>query len=818
MEEKLEIKKLIEENNLFKKISGYSKEYLMLIKLYLINGACGLKKQTEDQVANNMITGYTIKSCANENYDYLPYVVNCKQKIELGSSRFVKDYKIGQFLPKCKECKLKEECIKFIIVNFIYEINKYNQENSTNIGYIDVINELLAEPQEELKNFTDKSIFEKVDFYDLIFIKTILQSKFIYMSEFNEETKKAKFNYIKLDSREGYVLYINKLYDFYKGAFYSQIEIDANNFNFEQGKEETKREYIYKIAAIYSYYIEHDKLDIIKALEEYLKDGCGLINSERSYYFYARYKNKVAELPYSQKVKQTIINLFNYVINYNYNGNTPYIPINILMYTEDKESVENITRIISDFMWFFNFLPENKGFYKESMNDMILDRHVIGKIYYNLETKEQRKGTLIIENFENLMYTDELNCNMIMNLLTDQLERCRGICTVIYGKKETIGTIIEKHPKLNYKIFDIKLELDELDIDNLYKVTFDKLSRTERIEEKAKTKLYNYIKSSYSKSEVKEMDYISELYTKIILDKNKTVNADKTKMILESNIPDVYNTRNLGEILEELNSLVGLYNIKNQLDKLIHLLKFNKKVNMDMSETNLHMVFTGNPGTGKTTVARIVSDILYNLGYIKQNKLVEVSAKDLIAEYVGQTSGKTYRTMKSAFGGVLFIDEAYSILSQGKTSFGPECIATIIKIMEDHKNELVVIFAGYEKEMEEFIRSNPGLKSRIGYLIKFKDYNVDELMEIFNKLLEKNKLKIEDLAKETVRQVITDSSKIDNFGNGRFINNLFQNILIEHAKNTSELEDLDRLYTITLQDINKEDLVVKSNERKRIGF
>ncbi|CDA16281.1 aAA+ family ATPase [Clostridium sp. CAG:571] len=818
MEEKLEIKKLIEENNLFKKISGYSKEYLMLIKLYLINGACGLKKQTEDQVANNMITGYTIKSCANENYDYLPYVVNCKQKIELGSSRFVKDYKIGQFLPKCKECKLKEECIKFIIVNFIYEINKYNQENSTNIGYLDVINEMLAEPQEELKNFTDKSIFEKVDFYDLIFIKTILQSKFIYMSEFNEETKKAKFNYIKLDSREGYVLYINKLYDFYKGAFYSQIEIDVNNFNFEQGKEETKREYIYKIAAIYSYYMEHDKLDIIKALEEYLKDGCGLINSERSYYFYAKYKNKVAELPYSQKVKQTIINLFNYVINYNYNGNTPYIPINILMYTEDKESVENITRIISDFMWFFNFLPENKGFYKESMNDMILDRHVIGKIYYNLETKEQRKGTLIIENFENLMYTDDLNCNMIMNLLTDQLERCKGICTVIYGKKETIGTIIEKHPKLNYKIFDIKLELDELDIDNLYKVTFDKLSRTERIEEKAKTKLYNYIKSSYSKSEVKEMDYISELYTKIILDKNKTVNADKTKMILESNIPDVYNTRNLGEILEELNSLVGLYNIKNQLDKLIHLLKFNKKVNMDMSETNLHMVFTGNPGTGKTTVARIVSDILYNLGYIKQNKLVEVSAKDLIAEYVGQTSGKTYRTMKSAFGGVLFIDEAYSILSQGKTSFGPECIATIIKIMEDHKNELVVIFAGYEKEMEEFIRSNPGLKSRIGYLIKFKDYNVDELMEIFNKLLEKNKLKIEDLAKETVRQVITDSSKIDNFGNGRFINNLFQNILIEHAKNTSELEDLDRLYTITLQDINKEDLVVKSNERKRIGF
>ena len=385
-------------------------------------------------------------------------------------------------------------------------------------------------------------------------------------------------------------------------------------------------------------------------------------------------------------------------------------------------------------------------------------------------------------------------------------------------RRKLFGPIIEKHPKLNYNLFNIKLEVDELDVDGLYKVILEKLSKTQEVDEKAKVKLYNYIKSSYSRSEVKEMDYINRLYNNIILNKNKILNVDKSKEIVESNIPDVYNTRNLSEVLKELNSLVGLNDIKKQIDNLIHLLKFNKKVNIDMSKNNLHMVFTGNTGTGKTTVARIISDVLYNLGYIKQNKLVEVSAKDLIADYVGQTSGKTFRTLKSAFGGVLFIDEAYSILSSGSSSFGAECIATIIKIMEDHKDELVIIFAGYEKEMQEFIRVNPGLKSRIGYEIKFKDYSVDELMEIFNILLNNNNLKIEDDARELVREVIYESSTIENFGNGRYVNNLFQNIVIEHAKNTSQTDDLERLYTITVSDINKENLVAKRNSKNRIGF
>lgn len=812
-----EINNLIEQSEVLKKIANLSEEHHKIIKLYIKNNLFSLNNQTEAQKTSNNITYNSIKSCADENYDYLTYIVNCRQRVDTGIARTSRDGKIGEFLTRCRDCKL-QECIKSIMFNFINEINVYNEKNKTKIKYIDVINNILKSEDPKLEDFKDISKFNEIDYYDLIYIQAIVDSELVYISEFDESNKILEFRYIKLDDREDYVFYANKLLDFYKKESYTQVKIKLDKFSLKQNKSESKREYLTRVSAWFTYIIQYEKMDILKALDEYLKPGCGLISSTRSVYFAERYKNKILELPYSQKVKQKIIELFNYIINYNFNGNTPYIPINIIMYTEDKEGAENITRIISDFMWYFNYLPENRGFYKESMNNMILDRYIIGKIYYDAETKRQKKGTLIIDNFENLLYTEDLKSNMIINLLTDQIEKCKGICTVIYGNKENISSIIEKYPKLNYNLFNIKLEVDELDIDALYKVILEKLNKTQVVDEKAKAKIYNYIKSSYNRSEVKEMDYINKLYNHIILNKNRIINTDKSKVIIDENIPDVYNTRNLSEVLKELNSLVGLHDIKRQIDNLIHLLKFNKKVNIDMSKNNLHMVFTGNPGTGKTTVARIISDILYNLGYIKQNKLVEVSAKDLVADYVGQTAGKTFRILKSAFGGVLFIDEAYSILSSGSSSFGAECIATIIKMMEDHKDELIIIFAGYEKEMEEFIKSNPGLKSRIGYEIKFKDYNVDELMEIFDILLNNNNLKIEDDAKELVREVIYESTKIENFGNGRYVNNLFQNILIEHAKNTSGTDDEEKLYTITVSDINKENLVAKKDLKKRIGF
>ena len=174
------------------------------------------------------------------------------------------------------------------------------------------------------------------------------------------------------------------------------------------------------------------------------------------------------------------------------------------------------------------------------------------------------------------------------------------------------------------------------------------------------------------------------------------------------------------------------------------------------------MLFLGNPGTGKTTVARLLAGILYNLKYIKQDKLIEVSSKDLVAEYVGQTAPKTMEVINRARGGILFIDEAYSLAVSNNNSYNAEAIATLIKAMEDYRDDLVVIFAGYTKEMQDFINSNSGIASRIGYTFTFEDYTNEELKQIFINMIKKSGFNIEDEALLKLDALINENKKIKN--------------------------------------------------------
>ena len=214
------------------------------------------------------------------------------------------------------------------------------------------------------------------------------------------------------------------------------------------------------------------------------------------------------------------------------------------------------------------------------------------------------------------------------------------------------------------------------------------------------------------------------------------------------------------------------------------------------------MVFLGNPGTGKTTVARLISNILYNLKYIKQNKLIEVSAKDLIAEYVGQTSIKTMNVIEKALGGVLFIDEAYQLSTiDNQNSYNADAIATLIKAMEDNRDNLVVIFAGYTKEMQDFLDSNSGIVSRIGYTLTFDDYSNKELIEIFKVFATKAGFILEDGIEDILNKLIDQNRNTKNFGNARFIRNVFEKTIIKHAKNTKNNKSKKILQTITKKDI-----------------
>ena len=238
-------------------------------------------------------------------------------------------------------------------------------------------------------------------------------------------------------------------------------------------------------------------------------------------------------------------------------------------------------------------------------------------------------------------------------------------------------------------------------------------------------------------------------------------------------------------------------------------LKSKTDGSLKIKDTNLHMVFLGNPGTGKTTVARLVAQILYNLKYIKQNKLIEVSSKDLVAEYVGQTAPKTMAVVEKALGGVLFVDEAYSLASgQGQgNSYNEEAIATLIQAMENNRDNLVVIFAGYTKEMQAFLDSNSGIVSRIGYTLEFDDYTEDELIQIFKNMLGKAGFEISEDATEEARKIIRDYKDSKNFGNARFVRNLYEKTVIKHASNTQGKKSKKVLKTIEKKDISAENLL-----------
>ena len=195
--------------------------------------------------------------------------------------------------------------------------------------------------------------------------------------------------------------------------------------------------------------------------------------------------------------------------------------------------------------------------------------------------------------------------------------------------------------------------------------------------------------------------------------------------------------------------------------------------------------------------------------YLSQNKLVEVSIKDLVAEYVGQTAPKTMSVIEKSLGGVLFIDEAYSLAVKGDNSYNAEAIATLIQAMENYRKDFVVIFAGYTKEMQDFLNSNSGIKSRIGYTLEFDDYTEDELVEIFKGMVNKAGFKVQDGAIEYLRTIIRKYQHSPNFGNARFIRNIYEKSVIKHASNTKGKKRKDILSTITKDDITVDNLILE---------
>lgn len=286
------------------------------------------------------------------------------------------------------------------------------------------------------------------------------------------------------------------------------------------------------------------------------------------------------------------------------------------------------------------------------------------------------------------------------------------------------------------------------------------------------------------------------------------------------NLQEEYNNTNIQGIIEQLEEdLVGLAPVKARIKEiaallLVQRLRKNLGVGMNSSAVGLHMSFTGSPGTGKTAVANRMADILFKLGYIRKGHLITVTRDDLVGQYIGHTAPKTKEVLKRAMGGVLFIDEAYYLYKpDNERDYGAEAIEILLQVMENQREDLVIIFAGYKERMDSFYESNPGLSSRVANHIDFPDYTPDELIQIARLILEEQQYRMDAAAEQVLLEYVTKRMSLPLFANARTVSNAIDTARMRHANRMFNSGDkvLTKadLVTIEAEDIRESSLFVE---------
>lgn len=290
------------------------------------------------------------------------------------------------------------------------------------------------------------------------------------------------------------------------------------------------------------------------------------------------------------------------------------------------------------------------------------------------------------------------------------------------------------------------------------------------------------------------------------------VNAARTKSKEKAEDDEEARLQRLREVEEELNALIGLDSVKElvkEVQAFVEIQQRRRKEHLVSEPLVLHMIFKGNPGTGKTTVARIFGRMFREMGVLSKGHLVECERADVVGEYIGHTAQKTRNQINQAMGGILFIDEAYALARGGEKDFGKEAIDTLVKAMEDHKDEFILILAGYHDEMEGFLQTNPGLQSRFPIHIPFPDYSPEELLQIAHHMLRERQYRLSSAARERLKKMLEEASARNdpNAGNARMVRNLIERAIRRQAvrlvkKQRSSREELMVIEEADLEEVN----------------
>lgn len=697
---------------------------------------------------------------------------------------------------KCSYCNIESKTCPLKLVTYIRKCIADNNFNAKRVFsmLVDKGDREYSKDQ-YFSEYVVKAIKELIkNNMDIVGAEMLLASDAITIE--NEENGKLYYRYIDFNVRNNSLF--NNLNDYYRDGNGMHGEFDLSEIKFSENVSYIFDKSPIEVAVYIRYLCDKNNLNELEIIKKIL-DERKFRDSEFRVAYYNQYIHAVSELECSESEKEEIMSILTYIRNYYFNEDLPYIHFNLALYTKNNIIADKVINIINRYVRTFNYIS-NKGTIwvdaemlvkrTKDSTDMIMQ---VDKIYTD-------NDVIIFENFDKVKTLNEYRVDALFTAIEKFNTKNRKSMTVFMGDEAILKETMIKHPDILNKIVNKTITIKGFDVSKIKARVVERLENITKIDDEFSEQLERYIESTYYPDTVDEYTYIENLYNMIVFNKFKMLSTVPT--FVKEDAPQEADTREVEEILADINGLVGLAEVKENVREIIKYLEYSKKIDTE-GFANLNMIFKGNSGTGKTTVARLLAELYYKLGFIKENKVIEVTSKDLIGSHLGETAPKTQAVIDTALDGVLFIDEAYTIMASkgGSTSNYPaECMATICKAMELYKDRLIIIFAGYTKEMNDFINSNQGLMSRIGYELEFPDFSKEELMQIFMDEVNGNEFTIEDGVYQKVEKMIVKNRLGRNFGNARFVINLFDRLVLTHAANYQD--DDNKLKVITNQDID----------------